>query len=56
MLLFALGAATGLAGIFLDRTWLVAAGTVFLAVALAIAIVGHKRRMRDSEDQNDVDT
>jgi hypothetical protein len=50
--LFLLGAAAGLAGIALEQSWLVAAGTVLLAVGLVIAVGTHRRsRTRDRDAQ-----
>jgi hypothetical protein len=43
MLSFALGAATGLAGIATGISWLVTVGTVFLGVGLLIAIRQSRR-------------
>jgi hypothetical protein len=52
MVLFALGAATGLFGMATDRTWLVTVGTVFLAIGLLFAMREWKRA-RDGSDERE---
>jgi hypothetical protein len=56
MLLFALGAATGLFGMATDRLWLVTIGTVFLGAGLLIAIRETRRsREAGAETSGDAD-
>jgi hypothetical protein len=53
MLLFALGAMTGLGGMATERSWLVLAGTIFLAAGLVIAMVAHRRQLRAQKADDD---
>jgi hypothetical protein len=55
MLLFALGAATGLFGMATERSWLVTIGTVFLGTGLLIAITQRRKASPPQEAEEDGD-
>ena len=47
ILIFALGAAAGLAGIATGRDWLVTTGILILAIGVALRVVGARNEERD---------
>lgn len=51
MLLFALGAVTGLSGMATERSWLVTIGTVFLGIGLLLSMREWKRTRNRGDEQ-----
>lgn len=51
MLLFALGAVTGLSGMATETSWLITIGTVFLAIGLLLAMREWRRTRNAGNEQ-----